>query len=308
MAKAEQDEKTEIELEDITRLTWGHQNHEHPVVSPDGKRVAYYAGAYGWIQLWVSGTDGKGERPLTCARGNHTQAAWSPDGAFVYYRRQAGPDMPWEIWRVRVDDPDDKACVLAAKKVSFKHPSVSPDGKQLAWFSDQGSPANFHLFVGQLGARGVTKIRKLTDERERNDCHPTWSPDGQRLAFHAYMGASEAATSHCYTIGVDGKDLRRITQHEAFHKHPFFVGRDLVVHHTEEPDGRRHLVLRRADGTHLADLTSGKHNDKHPSPYVPARGPAKIVFASKRRGVELEGEDLSYDIFIATLVGVRVRR
>jgi Tol biopolymer transport system component len=295
-------------LIDITRLTWGHANHEHPVVAPDGQRLAYYDGEFGWIQLHVTGVDGRGARPLTCARGNHTQASWSPDGRHVYYRRQAGPGTPWEIWRVAVDDPDDKLCLLADRKVSFKHPSVSPDGKTLAWFSDAGSPANFHLFTGELRGRKVARPRQLTAERERNDCHPTWSPDGKQLTFHAYMGATDAATSHCYVIAAAGGEARRITDSAAFHKHPFFVGRDHIVHHTED-DERRYLVLRRADtGEKLARLTTGKHNDKHPSPYLPARGGAKLVWSSKKRGEEHEGEDKSYDVFIGTLTGVRLRR
>jgi len=301
------------DLTDIRRITWGWNNHEHPVFSPDGKHVAYYAGEYGYIQIYVTGRDGRGERPLTSARGNHTQASWSPDGKWVYHRRQAAPDRPWELWRVLVEDPSVKTCVLADKKISFKHPSVSPAGRTLAWFSDAGSPQNFHLWVAPLSGKTgkLGKARRLTGERERNDCHPTWSPDGKWLAFHAYMGASEAATSHCYVIGADGKGLRRLTDTENFHKHPFFVGTGHVVHHTEEPDGRRYLTLRRfSDGAVVGELTSGKHNDKHPSPHVPARGATEIVFASKKRGDEMDdhGEDATYDIFIGTLTGVRVRR
>jgi Tol biopolymer transport system component len=302
-----------IELASPTRITWGWNNHEHPVFSPDGKHVAYYAGEFGYIQLYVSGSDGKGERPLTAARGNHTQAAWSPDKRWIYHRRQAAPDKPWEIWRVSFEDPSITECLLADKKVSFKHPSVSPDGKTLAWFSDQGTPGNFHIFTAPLdGKKGkLGKLRRLTSDKQRNDCHPTWSPDGKWLAFHAYMGQKEASVSQIYLLSADGKTVRQISDGEIFHKHPFFVGRDHLVHHSEEPDGKRYLVLRTVkDGAIVAELTSGKHNDKHPSPFVPARGPTRLVFASKKRGEEMEdhGEESTYDIFVATLAGVRVRR
>ncbi len=299
------------ELTDIQRITHGYANHEHPVFARDGRRLACYAGDYGYIQLYVIGVDGRGERPLTCARGNHTQAAWSPDGAFVYYRRQSAPDRPWEIWRVNVDDPNDKQQLLADRKTSFKHPSVSPDGKRLAWFSDLGTPQNFHLWTAPLAAKTgkLGSARQLTADPDRNDCHPTWSPDGKWLTFHAYMGREEAGISHIFVIGADGKGARQLSREDGFHKHPFFVGRDLIVHHNEEADGLRYLVLRRcADGGIVSKLTSGKKNDKHPNPFVPERGPVKIAFASKKRGDEAADEDKSYDIFVGTLAGVRVRR
>ncbi len=300
-----------IQLTDLQRVTHGFSNHEHPAYSPDGARIAFYAGDYGYIQLHVIGVDGRGQRPLTCARGNHTQAAWSPDGAWVYYRRQAAPDKPWEIWRVNVDDPGQKQCLIADPKVSFKHPSLSPDGKQLAWFSDLGTPGNFHLWVAPLVSKTgkLGQAHQLTDDPNRNDCHPTWSPDGRLLTFHAYMGREDAGASHIYVIGANGKDARRLTTVDTFHKHPFFVGTSLIVHHTEEPDGRRWIALRRVEnGALVARLTSGKKNDKHPHPHVPARGPTRIAFSSKKRGAEEPGEGHTYDVFVATLAGVRVRR
>lgn len=301
-----------IDLTDFVRVTHGFRNHEHPVFSPDGKRVAYYAGEFGHINLYVAGADGRNERPLTAAAGNHTQAAWSHDGRWIYYRAQPKPDVPWSVWRVLVDDPARKQQLLTHAKTAYKHPHPSPDDKWLAWFSDAGSPGNFHLFKARLdhAAGKLGKHLRLTNDRERNDCHPTWSPDGAWLAFHAYMGRADATISHIYVCDADGGRVRRVTDTEHFHKHPFFVGRDLIVHHTEEPDGRRYLVLRRvADGAVMAELTGGKKNDKHPSPWVPARGPTRIVFASKKRGDTHEDEGgSSYDIFWGVLEGVRVRR
>lgn len=298
-----------IRLADETQVTFGREHCEHPVFAPDGRRIAYYGGAYGWIQLYVVGTDGHGTRPLTSDRGNHTQPHFTPDGRHVWFRAQSTNDAPWTIQRVAVDDPADRTVVLADPKVSFKHPSVSPDGRWLAWFSDEGSPGNFHLFKAPLEGDRLGRRVRLTGERDRNDCHPTWSPDGRRLVFHAYLGVTDAGESHVFTCDADGGDVRRLTTAPGFHKHPFFVGRDLVVHHTEAAAVKRRLVLRRAaDGAHVADLTSGRHRDKHPSPHVPTRGPTRICFASKRRGVALPGEEPSYDVFWGVLEGVAVRR
>ena len=299
-----------VKLVDLVQVTVGRMIHEHPVFSPDGRSLAYYGGTYGRLQLYLVGADGTGERPLSCAKGNHTQPDFSPDGAHVWCRWQPTNAAPWSIVRISVDDPSERVVVLSDPKASFKHPSVSPDGTWLAWFSDAGTPNNFHLFKAPLDGRTVGRTIRLTEDRKRNDCHPTWSPDGAWLAFHAYMGAVEAKESHVFVCDAQGANVRRLTNEPAFHKHPFFVGRDLIVHQAEESDGRRKLVLRSAaDGTLVGDLTSGKHNDKHPSPFVPERGPTRICFASKRRGIDVPGQtDVNYDIFWGQLEGARVRR
>jgi Tol biopolymer transport system component len=298
------------DLEDIRRITRGMSRYEHPVFSPDGERIAFYGGTYGYLQIFVAGSDGTEERPLTCARGNHTQPAWSPDGRWIYYRRQESAEAPWQVWRVDVADPARAEKLLAHRRFSFKHPSPSPDGRWLAWFSDEGTPGNFHLFKARLDGDGRPGARQqLTCDPDRNDCHPTWSPDGATIAFHAYMGRSDATASHIYLCDAGGKSARALTGGEGMHKHPFFVGQDLVVHHTEEADGRRYLALRHArDGELIGRLTSGKMNDKHPSPWVPPRGPTRICFASKKRGAERSSEDSTYDVFWGLLRGVRVRR
>jgi Tol biopolymer transport system component len=296
-------------LVNVRQVTWGIKTHEHPVFSPDGKRIAYYAGTYGWLQLHVSAADGTGERPLTCDRGNHTQAAWSPDGRHVWYRAQAANDAPWEVWRVAVDDPKDRVRFLAHRKVSFKHPSVSPDGRELLWFSDQGSPKRFAIWRGRIARDGIRGAARITHAKDRNDCHPVWSDDGRRMAFHAYMGAVEATVTHLFVADADGRNERRVTSRDAQHKHPFFVGRDHLVHHTKTPDGRRFLALTRTDGGGTVAITNGKRKDKHPSPWLPARGPARIAFASKRRGIDLPPEkNPTYDVFWGHLEGVPVRR
>ena len=299
-----------VKLVDLVQVTVGRMIHEHPVFSPDGKALAYYGGTYGRLQVYLVGADGAGERPLTCAKGNHTQPSFSPDGRHVWMRWQASNEAPWALVRVSVDDPSARDVVLADRRTSFKHPSVSPDGRTLAWFSDALTPGNFHLWKAPLDGKALGRPVRLTDDRERNDCHPTWSPDGRSIAFHAYLGVVEAGESHVFVCDADGGHVRRLTTEPAFHKHPFFVGRDLIVHHTEPSDGRRRLVLRSArDGALVGDLTSGKHNDKHPNPFVPPRGPTRIAFASKKRGLDVPGQSgVNYDVFVGVLEGASVRR
>lgn len=59
-------------------------------------------------------------------------------------------------------------------------PSLSPDGKSVAYSSDQ--TGNFEIYVKQLSPGGGEL--PITSDGQDN-LQPTWSPDGQRIAYHS---------------------------------------------------------------------------------------------------------------------------
>jgi tricorn protease len=62
--------------------------------------------------------------------------------------------------------------------VADRHAVWSPDGKQIAWFSDEGG--EYGLVVADQDGRNP---RRIAIERPTFFFVPTWSPDGTRLAF-----------------------------------------------------------------------------------------------------------------------------
>jgi eukaryotic-like serine/threonine-protein kinase len=75
--------------------------------------------------------------------------------------------------------------VLKTTQVTFSSgldgfPSLSPDGKSVAYSSDQNG--NFEIYVKQLSPGGGEL--QLTNDGQLN-LHPSWSPDGQRIAYHS---------------------------------------------------------------------------------------------------------------------------
>lgn len=82
-------------------------------------------------------------------------------------------------------------------------PTLSPDGKQVAFSADSGT-GNFDLFV--VGTDGG-EPRRLTASADR-DLHPAFSPDGQTIAF---LRASSAGIE-VWTIGVDGRNATKISE------------------------------------------------------------------------------------------------
>lgn len=70
-----------------------------PRFSPVGGALAYVCDATGWMNVWVAGPDGEGEKPLHGEPAEHAEPtwgagqrsyAWSPDGSAVAYCRNEG--------------------------------------------------------------------------------------------------------------------------------------------------------------------------------------------------------------------------
>jgi len=59
-------------------------------------------------------------------------------------------------------------------------PSLSPDGKQLAYAWNGGAGPNFSIYVKPVGTEGSLR---LTSQRDAIDFNPVWSPDGGYIAF-----------------------------------------------------------------------------------------------------------------------------
>jgi dipeptidyl aminopeptidase/acylaminoacyl peptidase len=134
-------------------------------------------------------------------------AAISPDGSAVAWT------LDGAIHITSVADPEpsrDKILsVDGAVKCSSDTPTWSPDGKQLAFFSnctsDKKNPYQQQIF---LWSRDKDDIRQLT-HLTGIPSEPAWSPDGKQLAFLFVHNATRVPGGHSAqdpSVGVIGED------------------------------------------------------------------------------------------------------
>lgn len=159
----------------------------------------------------------------------------------------------------------------------------SPDGKRLALVSKQGGRDVIHLV--EVDKSKVVAALKPDLEAVVS---PAFSPDGKTLVF----AGQARGIQDLYTMGVDGKNLRRLTQGRAAEDHPVFSpsGR-YIAYHTDVHSDVRDKWQRRKDDVYVFDTKDASHRritNGRWSSHDPAFGPSDslLVFVSNRSGID----------------------
>lgn len=151
-----------------------------PRLSPDGERVAFVTNVVGRGQLVVLPASGGAELTVTSDPPPRPVASygggafdWTPDGRQLVYAAVDGA-----IWAVPADGGTPRALVPRQPDGACAAPSVSPDGRRIAFVVDQR-----HVAVAPLdGSAWPVKVSADADF-----CFdPVWSPDGERVVWHEW--------------------------------------------------------------------------------------------------------------------------
>ena len=109
---------------------------------------------------------------------------------------------------------------LTLQPKRYATPSLSYDGKRVAFASADGGSRDYDIFVMDIQSR---EKRQVTFAGSR-DLYPSWSPDGSRIVFASDAGG----IFNLYTVDENGENRTRIT---------YSTGDD--VHPDWSPDGRK---------------------------------------------------------------------
>jgi Tol biopolymer transport system component len=150
--------------------------------------------------LRAIGMDGSGDRQLTFGDTSHVAPDAHSSGKIVSCRIRTASDI-WKFPTSGTPPENVRDGIRITNQTGqVQTPSVSPDGRELVFISDNGVHAN--LWIARTDG---SDSRQLTFERDRGITIgvPLWSPAGDRIAFVCAQQMTEIRV-----INPNGRGLR----------------------------------------------------------------------------------------------------
>jgi serine/threonine-protein kinase len=158
----------------LTRLTSGWDN-EQPVWTPDGSRVVFTSNRTGDGDLYWRNADGSGDAEMLYASGHEKSPdSISPDGEFLVFTEN-DPETIVDIWVLPLKRPEEAPLLIETDFVEGQ-PAFSPDGKWIAYMSDQSGQNEAYVtsFPDPSARWQISNAGGI---------HPMWSKNGRELFY-----------------------------------------------------------------------------------------------------------------------------
>lgn len=241
------------ETGEVQTFISGTGGASRPVMSRDGRTLAFIRRDGPRSVLFLYDMDSGRQRPLFDRLDHDQQEAWAIFGTYPGFSWT--PDnkhiVVWaggKIWKVSVETGDAQVIPFRARvrqtiTEALRFPQdVAPDSfdvRMLRWVTvspDQRSVV--YTALGKLWIRALPdgKPRRVTNDEQNWELFPSFSPDGRTIVYATWNDEELGAIR---TIGVDGRNARRLTTEPGHYVEPSF-----------SPDGRQ-VVYRRTGGDAL---------------------------------------------------------
>lgn len=195
---------------------------DEAAISPDGKQLAFIKRG----EVFVTSSEYSSTKQVTHTPENESDLIWGKNNRELYYT--SARDGHYNIYIAKIarpEDPNFSNATLIAEKALFPNdgvdrtmPSLSPDGKQLAFIEDRDKLAVMDL--------KTKKVRRLTD----GSTYPSrskgfkahWSPDSKWIAID-YVQPEHQPYGDIAIINVPTGKLTKLTETGYFDENPRWV-------------------------------------------------------------------------------------
>jgi serine/threonine-protein kinase len=210
---------------------------------PDGRTISFISDRAGNGDVWMRSADGTGDATLLLDRENPIFGAmWSPDGqwlvAEVLEAQSTGiaGDVDLMVFR---PGRDSVAADLLATPASETNPAISPDGRWLAYASNETGTRDVYVRPFPDVQSGRWQISTGGGRG------PRWSPDGRQLYF---TGESSDLMVVDVGTGGDARSFRYANPRVVLElsRREWGIGRISGFYFDIAPSGDRFIAAREA--------------------------------------------------------------
>jgi serine/threonine protein kinase len=161
-----------------TRLTFDPQSDASSVLSPDGTQIIYASNRRGPFDFYRKPANGSGSDEMILeGRANQFPDDWSKDGKYLIYEVDNGIETKFDLFILPLTG-DRTPFPYVQTPFIESHAQFSPDGKWVAYASDQSGQAEIYVQTFPAGG-GIWQISTSGGDQ------PHWRSDGKELYFLA---------------------------------------------------------------------------------------------------------------------------
>jgi Tol biopolymer transport system component len=174
-----------------TQFTSTPQHEGSPIWSPDGSKIAFFSNPEGVYDIYVKPVSGEGKAELYCKSALPKYPTdWSRDGRYILLG-VISPGTRSDVWAIST--ADRKAAPILDTIASEDFATLSPDGKWLAFQSDQSG--RYEIYVQPF--EGVTAgTKRRWQISSGGGALPRWRGDGAEMFYITSGGRMMAVGLH----------------------------------------------------------------------------------------------------------------
>ena len=207
-----------------SRLTVGGASDFAPLWTPSGGRVLYESERPVFDLYWRPADGSAPAESLVVSEYDKVPSSFTPDGRTLLFTHTTLPRA--EIWSVPLDGSSAAKPLLTSEQGSLASPALSPDGRWLAYVSDESGRNEVYLlpYPAMRGGRRQVSVN--------GGASPKWTRGGSELVFVSRDTMMSVAVSR--GTGEPGSP------------NPLFGVSNFGPAYDVAPDGQRFVMTRRS--------------------------------------------------------------
>jgi len=237
----------------VTQLTADPAHDVMPVISPDGKRIAFASNRTGNWDIFVMSVGGGQAVQLSSDYAHELHPSWSPDGSRIVFCRLGEISGRWELWVMDANGAAGTEFVgygMFPEWCPVPHTGAGGKDKILFQRSRERGDRAFSIWTVDYQPGDTSSPTEIASSRDAALINASWSPDGTRIVFATLNNRDMSAdatpsgtpASDLWIVGVDGTGRVGLTG-----------GRFMNLMPTWAPDVRIYVV---SDRTGVSNIWS----------------------------------------------------